>query len=445
MVVVGAGLAGLVAASELRRAGATVLVLEAQERVGGRVCNAALPDGQPIEIGGQWVGPTQDAVLQLIAELGLQTYPTYTDGDELIEWRGKLHRYRGTIPKLDPLTLVGVAAAQRELERLARRIPLDAPWTAPGAARLDATTLATWLRRRVPVRSARELFAIGVGAVWAAEPAELSVLEVASYIAAAGDLDRLLATSGGAQQDRVVGGSQRIATELAARLGDAVRLSSPVGVLRWSEEEVVAVPRAAAEAVSARRAVVAVPPHLAARIHYDPPLPAARDQLTQRTPMGAVVKCLAVYAEPFWRTQGLCGQAVSDRGPARVVFDVTPASGRPGVLLGFLTGATARRLGALPEAERRRQVLDGLGRLFGPRATQPDAYLEKDWAADPWARGCYVGSPTPGTWTQLGPWLRRPVGTLHWAGAETATVWRGYMDGAVRSGQRVADEVARRL
>jgi monoamine oxidase len=195
------------------------------------------------------------------------------------------------------------------------------------------------------------------------------------------------------------------------------------------------------DGIRAGHVVVAVPPVLAGRIAYDPPLPAARDQLTQRMPMGAVIKCMAIYEEPFWRADGLSGQATSMPGPAQVVFDNTPPGGTPGVLLGFLEGTDARRLGAEPEAMRRAAVTGNFARLFGDRATRPADYVERDWSTDVWSRGCYAGVFGPGAWTEYGRALRPPVGRIHWAGTETATRWMGYFDGAIQSGARAAGEV----
>jgi monoamine oxidase len=414
-----------------------VLVLEARDRVGGRTLNADLGDGQVLEVGGQWVGPHQAAVLDLARELGVGTFPTYDDGQRLIEWRGRVRRHSGSVPRLNPLALADVAQAQLRLDRMARRVPLEAPWTALDARRWDAQTFESWLRRNVRSPSARELLRLGVEAVWAADTGELSLLHVLFYLRSGDGWAALLETTGGAQQDRFVGGSQRLSELLAAQLD--VALGSPVR--RIAQDDAGVTVTTGTTEHRAAHVVVAVPPTLAGRIEYEPAMPAARDQLTQRVPMGAVVKCHAVYDEPFWRAEGLSGQASSDRGPVRVVFDNTPQSGRPGVLLGFFEGRHART--TVP-AERRDQVLHGFARLFGPRARHPQAYLEQDWAAEPWSRGGYGGSLPPGTWTQLGRALREPVGRIHWAGAETATHGNGYMDGAVRSGAAAAAAVLRR-
>jgi len=197
---------------------------------------------------------------------------------------------------------------------------------------------------------ARTLFEIGTEAVWAQEPADLSLLHVLFYTHSAGGLDALLGTSGGAQQDRFVGGSQLVALRVAEALGDErLALAAPVRRIAHGADGVTVT--ADGVEVRARRAIVALPPSLAGRIAYDPPLPGYRDQLTQRMAQGSVIKCMAIYPAPFWRADGLSGQAASDVGPVRVTFDNSPPDATPGVLLGFLEGRQARALaGARPRS-----------------------------------------------------------------------------------------------
>jgi len=438
VAVVGAGLAGLVAARDLRRAGASVAVLEARDRVGGRTLNHDLGDGKVVEVGGQWVGPTQRRLLALARELDVATFPTHNAGENLVEWEGDLRRYTGAIPRINAAVLADVAQAQFRLDRMAREVPLEAPWTAPKAARWDAQTFETWLRGNLVSKAARTAFEIGTEAVWAQEPGDLSLLHVLFYAHSAGGFDALFDTEGGAQQDRFVGGSQLLSLRLAQELGDAIALEAPVRSIEHGDGGITA--HADGTAVRARRAILAIPPTLCARIAYDPPLPGHRDQLTQRVAQGTVAKCMAIYDEPFWRAQGLTGQATSTDGPVRVTFDNSPPDGSPGVLLGFLEGRFARRAGLMSPGERREQVVGSFARLFGPRAARPDGYVERLWAEEEWTRGCYGCAMPTGAWTEYGTALRAPIGPLHWAGAETATVWSGYMDGAVQSGERAAAE-----
>jgi monoamine oxidase len=438
VVVIGAGLAGITAAREVARAGATVVLLEARDRVGGRLESIELGEGNWVDVGGQWIGPTQDRIAALARSFGADTFPTYAAGENVVEFGGRLIRYTGTIPRLAPHVLADVGQAMLRLDRMASKVPLDAPWTAARAKRWDSQTAWSWMQRNMATKAGRAMLELAVKAVWAAMPADVSLLHLLFYIHSAGSLDLLLDTEGGAQQDRFVNGAQTLAAAAAAELGESVMLGCPVRRIAHGPEGV----RVGADGVTAKasRAIVALPPTLAGRVAYDPALPGYRDQLTQRFPMGSVIKCLAVYEDPFWRAEGLSGSAVSAPGPLTIIFDNSPPDGSPGIIVGFLEGHWARVLGRSSEDERRTAVLENLARLFGPRAARPERYLERNWAEEEWSRGCYVGYTPPGVLIAYGPALREPVGPIHWAGTETATIWNGYMDGAVQSGERAARE-----
>lgn len=440
VAVVGAGFSGLAAALELESRGLSVVVLEARDRVGGRVLNHELAGGEVVEVGGQWVGPTQHALLDLAAEMGVETFPTHSEGENMIEYRGRVRRYRGTIPRLNPAVLLEIERARRKFDRLAKQVPLDAPWDAPQAERWDRITFAHWMARNLVSRSARMLLTLAVRTVFGTEPEDLSLLHVLFYVNSAGGFDALIDTRGGAQDSRFAGGSQLVAIRMAKRLGDGVALDAPVRRIEEAGDGVQV--EAGDSVVRARRVIVAVSPTLAARIDFEPPLPEQRDQLTQRMPQGAIIKCMAVYPEPFWRADGLSGSGVSDGGSINAIFDNTPPSGSPGVLLGFLDGRAARHWGQRTPEERRAELVSVLTRMFGERAAAPEEYVERNWAAERWSRGCYGGAFGPSGWTDFGPALREPVGRVHWAGTETATVWNGYIDGAVTAGRRAAEEAA---
>ena len=440
VAIVGAGLAGLTAARELRKQGTSVVVLEAQDRVGGRTLNHTFADGTIVEIGGQWVGPTQDRLYALAAELGVEHYPTYDEGENLLHRGGsELVRYRGETFGLPPHVIADLGIAQLRIDRLSRSVPLDAPWAAKNAKRLDAETTATWIRRNVRTRLGREFMRVVVEAVFSAEPDDISLLHFLFYLHSGGNLDLLTRTGGGAQESRFVGGSQEISLRLAAEFGDAVRLSSPVRAITRRNGGLAI---AAAGDLTASRAIVATAPAVIPRIDFDPPLSGLRYHLYAKMPPGYVIKCMARYEAPFWREAGLSGQAGSPEHPLGITFDNTPAGSSSGVLLGFLEGAHGRRAGALPAESRKALVLDGFATYFGERArAEALEYVEQDWAGEEWIRGGYGAHLAPGTWTQYGRLLRRPEGLVHWAGAETSEVWNGYMDGAIRSGERAAREV----
>jgi monoamine oxidase len=443
VLVVGAGLAGLTAARDLVAAGRSVLVLEARDRVGGRIVNQEIGDGKIVEMGGQWAGPTQDRLMALADDLEVATFPTYDTGNRVLHFNRKRGTYSNTIPRINPLVLVDIGRAQARLDALAKKVPTDAPWTAPNAERLDSQTFETWARRNTASRGARTLLALAAEAVFAAEPGDLSMLHVLFYSHSGGSFQRLIDTAGGAQQDRFVGGSALLAERLAIRLGDVVRLAAPVTRIEVAGDQVTAI--TAAGQFTGRRIIVTVPPLLAGRIDYEPALPHWREQLTQRTPMGSAIKCQVIYDEPFWRKEGLSGQATGDGAGARIVFDNSPPDGTPGVLLAFLEGDEARRLGREPLEVRRQAVLDSLVRYFGPLAGKPQDYLELDWQQEKWSGGCYGTLFGPNVWTRYGHALREPIGPIRWAGTETSPVWAGYMDGAIRSGEEAARIVAGEL
>jgi monoamine oxidase len=443
VVVVGAGLAGLTAASELVAAGHSVAVLEARDRVGGRTLNHPLGHGKVVEVGGQWVGPGQDRVLARVKQLGLKTFKTYTKGAQVLDYAGALTHFSGQIPPLPQPDAGDFGQLLGKVIGLQKTIPLDRPWTAANAPILDGQTLETWMLANSTTRGARFLLTLATRAVFAAEPRDLSLLHALFYMRSGQGILNLTATAGGAQDSRIVGGSQLISERMAARLKDRVVLRAPVRAIVQERGHVVVT--ADHGVWRARRVIVALSPALAGRIDYSPGLPALRDQLTQRVPQGSVIKFEAVYPAPFWRHHGLNGYSNSDSGPVGFTYDNSPPDGSPGVLLGFVCGSAARRLGASSSHERHAAVLACFKRLFGPRAAKPELLIEHNWSDEIWTRGCYAGYLPPGVWSDYGRALRAPVGRLHWAGTETAEVFCGYMDGAVRSGERAAAEVRRAL
>jgi monoamine oxidase len=454
VIVVGGGLAGLTTARQLVAQHQSVIVLEARDRVGGRVWNHDLGGGKVSERGGTFVGPTQDAILAMLAEFKIGTFPTYDNGDDVYinNAPGGPSRLTysdtgptGTAPP-DPAIVPELTEVVQQLDQMSTTVPVDAPWTASSATDWDSQTLYTWIQNNSKTQRFQALVPAATRPIFGAEPRELSLLFTLFYIASSGDaqnpgtFERNFDTRGGAQQNRIIGGSQILPITIARQLGGRVRLDSPVRSIRQTRGGVQVLTDR--HTYTGKEVVVAVPPALAGRIDYEPILPFQRDQLTQRFGQGTLTKVACVYPTPFWRELGLSGTAVDTGGPISASFDDSPPDGSPGVIFGFVGGDNARSYATMSPAARKQAVVNQINTWFqDSRALKPTTFFETTWAAEQWTRGCPVGIPTQGTLLAYGPWLRQPVGRIHWAGTETSDYWNGYMDGAIRSGLRVAAEV----
>lgn len=441
VIVVGAGLAGLKAAAELEAKGHSVIVLEARERVGGRM-KAGEIAGQVIDRGGQWVGPSQKLLLAEAARLGVETYPQYSKGEQVLWYEGKRRTYTGDVPKLPILSLLELDRVVKRWDREMAELPSEAPWTAPHAKDWDSQTLETWIKSQIRTKGARSFARIVTRAVFCAEPAQMSYLFFLEYLRSGHGVEELIGVEGGAQEAKFRGGAHSIARHLAEELKSPIILEAPVRAIHQHESGVSL--RTDKGTYEASHVVLAVPPTLAARIHFDVPLPAKRDGLFQRMPMGSVIKVHIAYDKPFWRQAGLSGQVTSDAHAFNVAFDQSPDDESLGILVGFIDGDHAVEMSAQGDNARRQSVISALTDYFGPAAANPIDYVDQDWTAEEWSRGCYVAHMAPGVMTTFGDVIREPVGLLHWAGTETATEWAGYMDGALQSGIRAAAEIHNR-
>ena len=454
VVVVGAGFAGLTAALAVKRGGHSVAVLEARSRVGGRVAGHRLPSGEFSERGGTFVGPTQDRILATLDRFGIGTFPTYDEGSNVYVNGGQRMEFSdtgftGSAPP-DPLILPELITAVTRLDQMSTSVPVGAPWKAANAGEWDAETLAGWIAANSATERFRRLVPAATRPIFGADPNELSLLFVLFYIAASGNesnpgsFERNFNTRGGAQERRIEGGSQVLGQAMAAALGKRrIVKRSPVRRIVQRRGRVRVVSDRAV--VIAKRAIVAIPPVLAGRIDYHPAMPPARDALTQRLAQGALTKVAASYPKPFWRARGLNGSTLSTGGLVNATFDDSPEDGRPGVVFGFVGGDSSRRFADLGPAARRRTVLAELAELLGPEAMHPTEFFYTQWPQQRWSRGGPVGIYPPGLMTTYGHAIREPAGRIHWAGTETSTYWNGYMDGAIRSGERAAAEVLEEL
>jgi monoamine oxidase len=448
-VVVGAGLSGLICARTLRRAGLRVGLLEARDRLGGRMHRRATAAGIPVDLGGQWVGASHHRLLALLDEFGLRRYPTFYGGSGVFLWDGLAHQagvehdFAASLLFFKPAEL-GVPRAevdqaleiQRRFQQLVAQVPPQAPWATPAAAALDRTTVAQWLERQGGGELAGYPLAwlTRMGGSGGFEPHESSILHLAWTQAVAPQHETPEAWL-------VEGGIAQLAERLAAELAGLIQLAAPV-VSISQRNGTVAVGCQDGSVIDAATAVVAIPPPLRQAIHYNPPLPPQWSGLLQRSPMGSMVKVLALYPRPFWREQGLNGLGIGNLPTLELTVDSSPPGG-PGVLAGFIAGERAVRWQGLPEREQRRAVLADLQAWWGPAAAEPLELVLHNWNAEPWSGGAFTSFLTPGTWTLYGPIWQQCHQRVVWAGTEAASRWPGYFEGAIEAGLAAAQQVQR--
>ncbi len=440
VVVIGAGACGLTAATELKAAGASVVVLEARARVGGRL-QTDVSSGALLELGGQWVSPDQTALTETIAELGLQTFQRYRDGDSV--YVGPDHRATRFTGEIFPTS----ADTQAEIERmigvldgLTAEVDPDEPWAHPRARELDGITWRAFLEQLSDDDEARANVAMFTAEAMLTKPSHaFSALQSLLMAASAGSFSNLV-DADFILDRRVVGGLQQVPILLAEALGDDVLLSRPVRRVTWGDDGVT-VEADGDLTVSARRAVLAVPPNLYDRIEYVPTLPLRRHVLHQHLSLGLVIKIHAVYDEPFWRADGLSGTAFSPFVPVHEAYDNSNHGDPRGVLVGFASDARADRLLALEPEERKAAILDNLAQYYGEAAKHPTIYVESDWGSEEWTRGAYAASFDMGGLERFGADVRTPVGPIHWACSDIAGAGYQHVDGAIRMGRWVADSV----
>ena len=440
VVIVGAGLSGLIAAQEVIKAGREPIILEALDRVGGRILTEEVLPGVPLEIGAQWIGDTHSRMFDLAAELGVGTYPQFEDGETTYEICGPVMREN----EFHAANEAEMADLQRVLDKLdecANQVDVESPWLSPKAAEWDSLTGGQWLDAQGLGPVARTMIEICAVGILAVPTHEVSFLDMIYNIAVCGVTSELFAESeGGAQTTRFVGGTGQIPIRLADKVGlERIVLNTQVQTIEYTDDSVKVICRNG-DVATGRQVIVALAPTLAGRITYDPPLPGKRDQLTQRMPQASAVKVFAIYDEPFWRADGLNGQLISDQGPARMSNDSCLDTGDLGIILAFLEGEQARTFGRMPQDELHRLVTDELARHFGPKAAKPELVVSGEWANRPFTRGCYNANMGPLVWTNFGSALAEPIGPIKWASTETATAWSAYMEGAVQAGRRAAAE-----
>ena len=444
-IIVGAGYAGLSAAKVLKEANRTVLVLEARDRVGGRVITQRHDDGTYVDLGGSYLGREQPRMYAFAKEFSVETFDASTAGKKVLVYRDKQTPYKGLVPPLAFWELLDMHFLLQRFEKIAKTVNLDEPWKTDNAIHLDNITLAEWTNQHCWTKAARETMSVAAETIWGARMTEFSALHAFFYAKAGVDLTTLLTSKNGAQDQLIKGGAQTIADKIHAHLGDdAVHLSEPVLKIDQSSGETadgVVTVTTAKTSYKARHIIIAIPPPQVLRISFNPSLPHPRRCLLQHMPMGSYWKYLACYRNSFWRESGLSGEAASPDGLISVVFDASPKESEYSVLMAFVVGENARALSSQDSDKRKEMVLSALAAFYGDEAKNPFRLVEHTMMDEEYIGGCPVATPAPGMWTTLGPWLRKPFYGVHWAGTETSSVWNGYMEGAVCSGQRAAQEI----
>ena len=440
VVIIGAGLSGLRTALLLQAQGLDVLVVEAQDRVGGRTLTVQLDQGAFIDHGGQWVSPGQPKIVDLAQDLGVSLFNSWGDGNTVFYLNGVRRVAPGIFLPNEGGAKHATERAARVLAQMAADVPIDFPWTAPLAGPWDEQTLNDWLATHVHIERARMVLATAIQGIFWRNVSRTSLLAALFWAHAGDPLDPFVREETGPER-RFVGGAQQLCLLMAARLGERVKLDRPVNEVAQDADGVLV--RAKGLEVRARYAVITLPPAMTTRLRYLPPLPTQRDHLGQHAPMHWAIKVHCVYPRRFWNldAENLSGTVQSDSGLFRTTADNSPPSGSPGILVGFIEETEALGFSVLSLDQRQSAVAAEFARYFGPEAANPTAYFEKNWGEDAFCRGIDGSYWSEGVWTTYGPTIREPFGRLHWAGTETAGIWNGKMEGALVSAERVAEEL----
>uniref|UniRef100_A0A8C2UQK3 Amine oxidase n=2 Tax=Chinchilla lanigera TaxID=34839 RepID=A0A8C2UQK3_CHILA len=448
VVVIGGGISGLAAAKLLSEHELSVLVLEARNRVGGRTYTVRNEHVNWVDVGGAYVGPTQNRILRLSKELGLETYKVNVN-ERLVQYvKGKTYPFRGAFPPVwNPLAYLDYNNLWRTMDDMGKEIPADAPWEAPHAREWDKMTMKDLIDKICWTKTAKQFATLFVNINVTSEPHEVSALWFLWYVKQCGGTTRIFSVSNGGQERKFKGGSGQVSERIMGLLGDRVKLNCPVTYVDQSGDNII-IETLSHEHYECRYVISAIPPTLTAKIHFKPELPPERTQLIQRLPMGSVIKCMMYYREAFWKKKDYCGCMIieDEEAPIAITLDDTKPDGSVPAIMGFILARKADRLAKLHKEIRKKKICELYAKVLGSQeALEPVHYEEKNWCEEQYSGGCYTAYFPPGIMTQYGRVIRQPVGRIYFAGTETATQWSGYMEGAVEAGERAAREVLNAL
>lgn len=439
VVIIGAGLSGLNAARLLAKAGKKILVLEAQDRVGGRTWSQPIGQNDFIDIGGQWIGKGHDYMYQLVREAGLKTFPTFTDGKSILRRNSNNDFYKGEIPPLGLFALLATQKALNKFDKMASTISLDSPWLSDNATQMDNQSLGSWIDETVSNTKARTLIKRMAEGELCQTVEEVSLLQALSSAKATGSFRQAEKVEDGALRDRIYGGAQGVSNFLYNQLKNSIKLNTPVSFVKQLENHIELGNET--YSVKAKKVIITVPLAVAKNIKFSPELPIEKQILIDAMEMGTVIKTHAVYSTPFWRNQRLNGSSMCFDEVVELSIDNSVQGSEKGIISSLIHANRAKDLLKLSSDERKEILLKAYTNLFGEQAMRPIFYHDYSFTNNPWIGGAYSGHFKNGVFSKYGAFVAKPFGNIHWAGTETSTLFKGFMEGAVLSGERVVKEI----